>query len=519
MSPEPAPFILPSSEEHFIPPAPWRLFGTRPFFKLWLAQVFSSLGDWVGFFAILALTDRVSDGSAAAFSLVIGVRMLPGFFLATLGGVIVDRFDRRKVMVCCDLGRAALICTLPFVESLWLLVIVSFFIEILTLLWGPAKDASVPHFVPEENLATANTLSLVASYGTFPLAAGITGSLTVIAGWLGGFEALASLKDNSAIPALWFDAITYVVSAIIVFGLPIPRRPKRSDQKFEWTSTFSEIKDGLSFIRSDRFARAVIVGLGGGVIGAGAMVPLSQVFATEVLGSKSEFMVLLLALGTGCAVGLLTLLTVQKRLPRDTVFEWSIIGAGICLALAAGFNEGGLAAVMIAGVGACAGAAYVTGFTVLQETVTDELRGRTFATLYAVVRLCLLLSLTISPLFADLYEWLFSLAAGEPRISLGGFHYGFPGVRLALWGGAMLTIASGLYARHELRAMRALTGVPRHPANGHPSPHLKPKPPADPASEDRPPAPEPPPAPWPPSADHPTAEPPTADPPTVEAGA
>ncbi len=62
MSPESAPFIPPSSEEHSIPPAPWRLFGTRPFFKLWLAQVFSSLGDWVGFFAILQLTGRVSNG-------------------------------------------------------------------------------------------------------------------------------------------------------------------------------------------------------------------------------------------------------------------------------------------------------------------------------------------------------------------------------------------------------------------------------------------------------------------------
>ena len=87
MSPDPAPFIPPSSEEHPIPPEPWRLFGSRSFFKLWLAQVFSSLGDWVGFFAILQLTDSVSNGSAAAFSLVIAVRMVPGFFLATLGGV------------------------------------------------------------------------------------------------------------------------------------------------------------------------------------------------------------------------------------------------------------------------------------------------------------------------------------------------------------------------------------------------------------------------------------------------
>lgn len=465
MSPEPAPFIPPSSEEHSIPPAPWRLFGTRPFFKLWLAQVFSSLGDWVGFIAILQLTSKIADDATAAFSLVIAVRMVPGFFLATLGGVIVDRFDRRKVMVFCDLGRAALIATLPFVDQLWQLVVVSFVIEILTLLWGPAKDASVPHFVPEENLQTANTLSLVASYGTFPLAAAIIAVLSVVAGWLGGFQALSSLKTNAAIPSLWFDSITYVVSAVIVFGLPIPRRRKRAGAKFEWTSTFSEIKDGFSFMRHNRFARAVIVGLGGGVIGAGAMVPLSQVFATEVLGSKSEFGVLLFALGSGAAVGVLSLLAFQKRMARDTVFEWSIIGAGISLAGAAAFNVGGLAAVAIAIVGGCAGAAYVTGFTLIQEHVTDELRGRTFATLYAVVRLCLLLSLTVSPLFADLYEWLFSLAAGAPRITLGGFHYAFPGVRLALWGGAVLTVFSGLYARHELRAMRALAVQHRHPAN------------------------------------------------------
>ena len=84
----------------------------------------------------------------------------------------------------------------------------------------------------------------------------------------------------------------------------------------------------------------MIVGLGGGVIGAGAMVPLSTVFATEVLGSKSEFGVLLFALGTGGAIGVFGLLAFQKRLPRDTVFEWSIIGAGIWLAIAAGVQRG-----------------------------------------------------------------------------------------------------------------------------------------------------------------------------------
>ena len=106
-------------------------------------------------------------------------------------------------------------------------------------------------------------------------------------------------RTNTAILALWFDAITYVVSGghRVRAADPAPAEA-RTDSKFEWTSTFPEIKDGLSFIRTDRFARAVIVGLGGGVIGAGAMVPLSQVFADRGARRASrEFGVLLSALG------------------------------------------------------------------------------------------------------------------------------------------------------------------------------------------------------------------------------
>lgn len=464
MTSDSAPFIPPTGGPAALPPAPWRLFGTRPFFKLWLAQVFSSLGDWVGLFAILLITARVSNDSAAAVGLVMGARMLPGFFLATLGGVIVDRFDRRKVMVASDIGRAGLICLLPFVNSLGVLVAVSFFIEILTLLWGPAKDASIPHFVPEENLASANTLSLVASYGTFPLGAMIASVLAVVATWLGGFKALSSLSVNQETLALWFDALTYIVSAVIVLRLPIPGPDRKGRRKFEWTSTLSEIKEGFVFIRNDRFARAVIVGLGGGVIGAGAMVPLGTVFAREVLDSNAQFGVLMMALGTGCAIGLFTLLAFQSRLPRDTVFEWAVMGSGVFLALGAACSSAGLAALMIAAVGACAGSAYVTGFTLIQETVSDELRGRTFATLYTVVRLCLLVSLTVSPLFADMYEWLFGLIDPDRQIAIGGFHYGFRGVRWALWAGAAITVLSGLYARHELRVLRVQSSADVHPS-------------------------------------------------------
>jgi len=462
---DPAPFI-PAGAESPVPTESFRLFGSRAFLRLWIAQVFSSLGDWVGLFAILGITAQLSNNSAAALSLVMGARMLPGFFLATLGGVMVDRFDRRKIMVLCDVGRAGLICTVPFVSSLWLLVVVSFFIEIMTLLWGPAKDASVPHFVPEEKLASANTLSLVASYGTFPVGAAIAAALAVVATWLGGFDAFHSLKVDKDVLSLWFDGLTYVASALLVLGLPIPKPSRDGGKRLDLSSSIREISDGIRFMRTEAYSRAVIVGLGGGLIGAGAMIPLGAIFASEVLGSKAQYGVLLTALGTGAAIGISVVLALQRRVPRDELFGWCVIGVGGFLIAGVAFNVGGIAALCIAATGACAASAYVTGFTLIQEKVTDEMRGRTFATLYAVIRLCLLLSLTVAPLFSDLYDWLFGLVSDSQHVQLGGFGYSFPGVRLALWGGGVLTIAAGLYARRQMRRYREQqefagpTGIP-----------------------------------------------------------
>jgi len=182
-----------------------------------------------------------------------------------------------------------------------------------------------------------------------------------------------------------------------------------------------------------------------------------------VLGGPAQFGVLMTALGTGAAIGVVTLLMVQRRVRREPVFEMGVIGVGVFLLAAATFSSGGLVALMVAGLGACAGAAYVTGFTILQEHVSDELRGRTFATLAAVVRLCLLLALTVSPLLADVADWLAGLLIPGQAVSLGGLDYVFPGVRFALWIGGALVILGGLYARLELTRLGREEASQIHP--------------------------------------------------------
>ena len=250
-----APFIPRDADAPPMPPAPWRLFGSKSFFRLWLAQFVSSLGDWIGLIAILAIAARVSNNSGAAVSLVMVTRVVPGFFLGTVGGVIIDKFDRRKVMVSCDIGRASLLLALPFMESLPGLVLVSLGLEVLTLLWGPAQAATVPNLVREEQLSAANSLSLAASYGTFPIASIIFSLLAGLATVLGELDLIAAFKVDQEFLALVFDAMTFLVSAAIVWRLPIPRRDRPKGTRIDWTETFRDIKEGLVFIR-DAASRA-----------------------------------------------------------------------------------------------------------------------------------------------------------------------------------------------------------------------------------------------------------------------
>src|SRR5688500_17659627 len=89
-----------------VPTGTVKLVGSPSFFRLWLAQVASSLGDWIGFVAITAYAARIAGGASpeTAVGLVLSARLVPGFFLAPAAGVLVDRWDRKRTMVVCDIG-------------------------------------------------------------------------------------------------------------------------------------------------------------------------------------------------------------------------------------------------------------------------------------------------------------------------------------------------------------------------------------------------------------------------------
>ncbi len=433
-----------------------RMFGSHQFFRLWLTQVASATGDWLGFLAIAALAARIAKGSPeAAVGVVMSARIVPGLFLGAASGVVADRFDRKRVMVVCDLGRAAVLATLPFVDSILGLVAASLVLECFTLLWTPAKEASVPNLVPADHLTTANSLSLVAAYGTMPIAAGLFSLLAKVSDWLGEIDALDALRTNQEGVAFYADAATFLFSAVMISRLTLPapeRRKSAAGRRIDFGQAFHELKEGWKYIFINPVVRAVNVGLATGLIGGGMLVPLGPVFSSKVAGAGTAgFGFLIFALGLGVAFGVVVLSVFQKRLPKAQVFAGSVVGAGAALIVAASTSTLGLAATFVALLGVCAGAVYVLGFTLLHESVDDELRGRIFSALYTLVRFCVLVAFAVGPLLSDLLDRL-SERLVDREISLAGWDIAVPGVRLTLWLAGLIIMGAGVLAVLSLRA-------------------------------------------------------------------
>jgi dTMP kinase len=181
------------------------------------------------------------------------------------------------------------------------------------------------------------------------------------------------------------------------------------------------------------------------------VVPLGTLFSTSVLHAGTQgYGLYVTSLGTGVALGVIGLSIIQKRVPHDRTFVIAIFVAGAALLAAASVSSLGLSSLFVGGLGLAAGAVYVLGFTILQTNVDDELRGRTFATLYVLIRFCLLLALGVAPLLSQLLDSL-SHRAVKGRVHVAGLALSLPGVRLTLWLGGLIILGAGFLARRSLK--------------------------------------------------------------------
>ena len=444
-------------------PATFKDLVTAPAFsKLLIAQTVSSFGDWVGFVAVTALVAAKGGEAAGAFAIagVMAARMLPALLFGPIAGAFVDRFDRKTLMITADVSRGALYALMPFLGPLWAIYIVSFAIECFSLLWTPSRDASLPNLVPRRQLGNANSLGLIVTYATLPL-----GGL-VFAFLSGGSDLLPWLSSNPAFLALWLDAFTFGLSALLVSRIAIPRPTPTTFARLDLSRVGKDIADGIRFLRENSLASSMTLGIVSAFTAVGAVLALGTVFARTLGAGDSGWGILVTSFGIGMGIGMATSNRVVEFVEREYVFVWSIMAAAATLLVLAAMAGIGLAAVITVVLGAFCGSAWVSGYVLLQENVTDEFRGRTFGALTVLSRLGLFLSLTVFPLLAG--------AIGSHTLTIGERTFDLSGTRAALMVAGIGALLAGAVTRRRLRRFRVgrqtpLALVPklkRPPAHG-----------------------------------------------------
>ena len=126
-----------------------------PIFESYFGEIVSLLGDWFNYIAVQTLIFQLTHSSLAA-GLAIITSSLPAFFLTPIAGSIVDRYDRRKIMIIADLSRALLALGMIFVttvDQIPLIYVLMALLVVFSSFFNPALSAAVPNLVRRDRAA------------------------------------------------------------------------------------------------------------------------------------------------------------------------------------------------------------------------------------------------------------------------------------------------------------------------------------------------------------------------------
>ena len=415
----------------------------KPFRRLWNAMLFSSLGDWLGLLATTALAQQLSGGDYATANFAIAgvfiARLLPAVFLGPIAGVIADRLDRRKLMVSSDVLRTGLYISIPIAHNYFWLYTATILVECVTLFWSPAKDASVPNLVPREKLESANQVSLLAAYGTAPIAAAL---FTFLSLFTSAINAAFSVNTTAVDIALYLNALSFAFAAFTIWGLR--EIPKGAAAKHTAESgIIKSLHEGYKSVSASKIIRGLIVGMLGAFIAAGAVIGLARTFVGDLGGGEAAYGVLFGAVFTGLAAGIALGPKVFSQFSRRRLFGASLTIAGFFLVALAAIPNLVLAVFIVIVLGAFSGISWVTGFTMLGMEVADDVRGRTFAYVQSLIRVVLVGVLAIAPLIAA--------AVGEHTFEFQNTQVSYNGAAVTLAIAGIIASLIGVISYHHMK--------------------------------------------------------------------
>jgi dTMP kinase len=431
----------------------------RPFRRLWVALSLSSLGDWLSIVALTALAPSLAGPGAVAKTSAVGgvwlATLLPALLIGPLAGALVDRWDRRMTMIAGDVIRGLLFLSIPLFPNLTWIYVAKFLAGVTSQFWNPATSASIPNLVPKDKLERANQLSLLTTYGTAPLAAGLFSVLALVSE---GVSRVTPLFHTSNVDlALYFNAASYGISALTVYF--IREIPKRSAcDKISVPSTAKSIWEGWRFIRQTPAVRGLVVGMVGAFAAAGVVVGLGYPYVTATLhGGSAGWGLVFAAIFIGMALGMGLGTRLLGDFSRRRLFGVSITAASVALALIGLIPILGVVVLFVVLLGALSGIAYSTGFTLVGLEVDDGTRGRVFAFFQSSIQVILLAVIAVVPFISAAFTKLIAGLNGTGNVKIGNVTYASAGQNAVILLAAAVAFGFGVRA---YRQMDDRKGVP-----------------------------------------------------------
>ncbi len=452
-----------------IQPSAYRdLFRNRDFLRLWSSQMVSAIGDWVIVAVLFGVIDTFSGGKSYAISLLMLAKFLPAVLLGFLAGVFIDRLDRKRTLIICDVARAVLVIGLPFAHNLIYIYLLVFVMETFSIIYGPAKDASIPDLVTPEQLTNANSLNMLTLYASMAFGTIIAGAVLSFFAFLGRANASffgRYVDPNSA--AFFIDSLTFIVSAYFISRIVGFRKLTEEEKvKITGSQVRNDFREGFNYLWHEPLTRVILILTLTCFLGGGTIYVLTVGFVKYVLnGSNSTFTYILSTLLFGMVGGSILAGLLRYRIKKESTLSLAITFFGVAVVIFSLVTVKWMSFIIAFAGGTAMGYGVVGMVTLLHERLEESFRGRAFATIQVIMRGSIFASIMLAGPLADLITGL-GRRLGFGPISLGiiriggmgtattdgqtvSFKYLLNGPQIILFVGGVIILLAGLYGQRE----------------------------------------------------------------------
>jgi predicted MFS family arabinose efflux permease len=350
----------------------------RDFGRLWLAGLISNLGSWMTTTALPVYVFQ-RTGSALATTTVFTVSVLPLLF-SSVAGVLVDRWDRRRVLIAANIALAVVTAPLLLAASgrLWLVYACLFAQSVGQMTAAPAENALLPRLASKQQLPAANSLNA------------LNDNLGRIIGPVVG---TGLLTWSGFTPVVVTDVATFLIAAILISTIKRSSRTDRSSTAGPNPRTLVvEWKTGLSVIKKSTLLTTAFAAAATALLGDAILSSLLAPFIATTLGAGGAVLgVFLTVRGVGGVAGSMIVNRLSRSIPPRKVIASATLGLGVVVALLVAIPRVPAALVGAGFLGIFVVMWISSQQTLIQTTVADDYLGRVYGTLGTITAATLIL--------------------------------------------------------------------------------------------------------------------------------